>query len=67
MHNVNKKCSYCDGTGVSGMPNEQGVCPRCAGITREFMGEIDMTDIESDLTKCLHRLKKIMDKLEITE
>ena len=50
------------------------ICPNCGGLgcTLCVDGKItasvmNTTDIMADLDKCKKRLKKIMDKLEITE
>jgi DnaJ-class molecular chaperone len=56
---ITTKCHRCNGTGI-GTPD--GACPSCSGagfVTTSVIRSSDAID------KILHRLKKIMDKLEI--
>jgi len=59
------KCPRCLGVGTyEGFP-----CPPCGGTGYYPVGIVDgaeeITALQEDVTKCLHRLKLIMDKLEI--
>jgi len=45
------------------MPNEQGACPRCVGSGREFMAEVDLSDITeaiSNLTAICNSIKDVV-------
>ncbi len=65
---VKKDCSRCLGTGTEVGVLEPTDCPACGGdgviVTAEF---IDITDLHSDVTKCLRMLKKLLDNHKIAE
>jgi len=67
---ITRLCGKCNGSGVEtvlvdGVPTEIP-CTSCAGKGRILCpNSIDITDLQADMTKCLHRLKKIMDNLGI--
>ena len=45
------------------MPNEQGVCPRCAGSAREYLSEVDLSNITeaiSGLTATCNSIKDVV-------
>jgi len=67
MEQIIRKCSFCDGGKVLGSSQEPRTCEKCNGTGVETLGEINLDAIMDDLDKCKKRLKKIMDKLEISD
>lgn len=67
MQNI-EYCPKCHGTGILAV-GESGSdpCNRCNGDGQLVIGLVDSTSLEEDVTKCLRRLKKIMDKLEVND
>jgi hypothetical protein len=55
------------GTGYDSTSANPGSCLPCAGLGYIAKDKIDITSLQADIDKILRRLKKIMDKLEITE
>jgi len=69
-------CARCKGTGKSlelidsanpSLGTEDKICINCNGDGFIKWGDLDVTEIMTDLDKCKRRLKKIMDKLEIND
>jgi len=64
-------CLYCGGTGeVPASGGGTASCRYCEGDGFRNIGNMEalsIIDLQSDVTKCLHRLKKILDKLEIDD
>jgi DnaJ-class molecular chaperone len=60
-------CPKCEGDGNVPVGESTGLCNRCGGDGQIERGFIDSESLEADIAKCLRRLKKIMDKLDITE
>jgi len=64
-------CPECLGTGSLPVGETYDVCGRCLGKGTLDFGSLEIdsitTNILDDLQKCKNRLKKIMDKLEISE
>lgn len=75
-----KRCPLCNGTGIT--PVAAGTPPFCCvmckgtgqiqsqtvdGAEQEASEIAKLDALQADVTKCLRRLKKILDKLEITE
>lgn len=67
------RCGRCIGTGVDDNTKDNDgnpaliPCASCGGSGNVANGMIDLTDLQADMDKVLRRLKKIMDKLEVTE
>jgi excinuclease UvrABC ATPase subunit len=67
---IKRLCGKCKGMGlmlseVDGVPGPEVPCDSCAGEGAYEDMVLDTTELQADINKCLHRLKKIMDKLEI--
>jgi DnaJ-class molecular chaperone len=60
-------CPKCHGTGVISVGEGTIPCNRCVGDGQLEIGLIDSTALEADVAKCLRRLKKIMDKLDLAD
>jgi hypothetical protein len=64
-------CGRCLGTKVVSASNDEGTieipCESCGATGYFEVGNLDVTDLQTDITKCLRRLKKLMDKLEVTD
>jgi len=64
-------CVYCGGLGE--VPADGGTtapCRYCGGDGFRTVGNMEALSIialQADVTKCLRRLKKIMDKLEVLD
>ena len=46
------------------MPNEQGVCPRCAGSAREYLSEVDLSNITEALDYIHGKVTAIWNKVK---
>ena len=55
------------GTGFDNTSANSGECIPCAGLGYIAKDKIDITSLQADIDKILRRLKKIMDKLELTD
>ena len=64
---IKKKCSRCLGTGIDTNMTPPGVCISCEGSGYYGADFVDVTELAEDVDKCKRRLKKIMDKLEISD
>jgi DnaJ-class molecular chaperone len=64
---IKSDCPKCKGTGIIDVALGTGPCMRCGGDGKQEFGDLISTDLEADVTKCLRRLKKIMDKLEVND
>ncbi len=63
MNTLERKCSYCDGvgtTGPSGDPPE--ICARCSGTGREFFGNLNTADLNSQMVDCISTISGYGDK-----
>ncbi len=71
--NIKRICPLCKGVGTYtdhdeyGNPLPDTLCRECNGDGGKEDYKLDTTEIMDDLDKCKKRLKKIMDKLEITD
>ena len=67
------KCGRCGGTGIDhNHTDENGEivpepCASCGGDGYIGSGIIDVTDLETAITKLLRRTKKILDHFEISD
>ena len=64
---IKYRCARCLGTGIDDNLDPPEYCSACEGNGFYERDKIDITDLQSDIDKILHRLKKIMDKLDIGE
>jgi DnaJ-class molecular chaperone len=65
---IYRTCSRCQGDGIEikyteENGNQEIVCGGCGGIGRVEMYDLDITSLQEDIDKCLHRLKKIQQKI----
>lgn len=64
VHTIIRKCSFCDGTGRAGSTQEPGTCLKCNGTGREFMGEVDLSDLEGYLDYIHGKVTAIWNKVK---
>jgi DnaJ-class molecular chaperone len=64
---IKKICSRCRGTKVDDNINPPAPCSSCEATGYTNGDVVELTELSDDITICKRRLKKIMDKLEITE
>jgi DnaJ-class molecular chaperone len=60
-------CPKCKGTGLLFTGETTIPCNRCTGDGQIETGLVDDTELRVDVTKCLRRLKKIMDHLGLND
>lgn len=58
MGAIEKKCSFCDGSGTAGSTQEPRVCGPCGGTGKESFGTVNDNRI-------YNALKKIAKKLDV--
>jgi hypothetical protein len=77
-YQIKVKCNICSGDGIVESINGNVPCVPCSGTGWLFHSQVEGAEqidalttkvdtLQTDVTKCLRRLKKIMDKLEVVD
>lgn len=61
MTDLKRRCSFCDGLGTTGVPNDIVICQHCSGTGIEVFANIDLSGIENNVASILSATQSISD------